>query len=125
MPAKIVVWKKQDLAQPLLAGVNGLLRSGWIISLRFIFQPPLAMTGSRGNVFVQNAYFHPQPIAVVAMETVAVLPEELTYEQERGKPMPSKNHAIIQMNGRGGGVGGGVSVKVGDGYFSKLKSQIS
>lgn len=30
------------------------------------------------------------------METVAVLPEELTYEQERGKPMPSKNHAIIQ-----------------------------
>lgn len=32
------------------------------------------------------------------METVAVLPEELTYEQERGKPMPSKNHAIVQMN---------------------------
>ena len=32
------------------------------------------------------------------MEPVAVLPEELTYEQERGKPMPSKNHAIVQMN---------------------------
>ena len=28
-----------------------------------------------------------------------VLPERpLTYEEERGKPMPSKNHAFIQMN---------------------------
>lgn len=30
------------------------------------------------------------------MEAVATPLEELTYEQERGKPMPSKNHAIIQ-----------------------------
>ena len=31
-----------------------------------------------------------------------MLPEALdkppTYEQERGKPMPSKNHGIVQMN---------------------------
>ncbi len=33
--------------------------------------------------------------------TTADLPTEerpLTYEEERGKPMPSKNHAIIEMN---------------------------
>ncbi|MBI2927784.1 MAG: Uma2 family endonuclease [Verrucomicrobia bacterium] len=28
----------------------------------------------------------------------AVLESPLTYEQERGKPMPSENHAIVQMN---------------------------
>ena len=25
---------------------------------------------------------------------------EMQYEQERGKPMPSKNHAILQMESR-------------------------
>lgn len=28
----------------------------------------------------------------------AVLEQAQTYEQERGKPMPSENHAIVQMN---------------------------
>jgi hypothetical protein len=28
----------------------------------------------------------------------AVFDKPLTYEQERGKPMPSKNHAIVQTN---------------------------
>ncbi|MBI2947555.1 MAG: Uma2 family endonuclease [Verrucomicrobia bacterium] len=27
-----------------------------------------------------------------------VLEKPLSYEEERGKPMPSKNHAIVQMN---------------------------
>ncbi len=32
------------------------------------------------------------------MSTAVIAERPLTYEEERGKPMPSKNHAIIQGN---------------------------
>ena len=32
------------------------------------------------------------------MEAVATSPEEFKYRRERGKPLPTKNHAIVQSN---------------------------
>jgi Uma2 family endonuclease len=59
-----------------------------------------ARTGSKSQtapLVFQNHSSHRAKLVVLYMST-AVLESPQTYEQERGKPMPGKNHSIIEAN---------------------------